>query len=132
MCHCMPVQMVSFIPGPLCHMLSIVQGTSCDIVMKHPSFLQDKNPTPPPPAFPSFSILYFCNWRCHNEINSVVITDFTSCYQFPLEEAATRRHLKIFLFQASSISSLYERWVSCCIRCFRLMPFDRVASCLCL
>lgn len=132
MCQCMPVEMVSFISGLLCHMLSVVWGTSCDIGMKHPSFLRDKKPTPPPPAFPSFSALYFCNWRCHNEINSVAITDFTSCYQFPLEEAATWRRLKIFLFHASSISSLYERWASGCVCCFRLMSLDRVASCLCL
>lgn len=54
MCHCMPVEMVSFISGLLRHMLSVVQGTSCDIVMKHPSFLQDKKPTPPPLPLPRF------------------------------------------------------------------------------
>lgn len=80
--------------------------------------------------FLSLSALYFCNWKCHNKINSVVITDFTSCYWFPLEEAATRTHLKIFLFHASSISSLYERWTSGWICCFRLMSVDRAASCL--
>lgn len=79
-----------------------------------------KSPHLHPPAFLSFSVLYFCNWRCHNEINSVVITDFTSCYLFPLEEAATWRRLKIFLFHASSISSLYEGWASGCVYCFHL------------
>lgn len=71
-----------------------------------------------PHAIQSHSLLYFCNWRCYNEINSVAITDFTSCYQFALERAATRGRLKIFLFHASSISSLYERWASGCICCF--------------
>lgn len=86
-------------------------GGSCDIGMKHPACkIKGLNLSLLP--FLLLSALYFCNWKCHNEINSVVITDFTSCYRFPLEEAATRTHLKIFLFHASSISSLYERWAS--------------------
>lgn len=128
----MPVEMVGFITWPLCHILSAIQRTGCDIEMKHPSSLRDKNPTRPPAAFPYFSVLYFCNWRCHNEINSVGITDFTSCYRFPLEGAASWRCLKIFLFHASSISSLHERWTSDCVCCFCAMPVDRVASRLCL
>lgn len=71
------------------HMISAIQGRCCDIAMKHPACLRDKKaqiPPPPLPASPSLSTLYFCNWRCHNEINSVAITDFTSCYRPPLEE----------------------------------------------
>lgn len=126
MWQCMLVWMVIFFPGLLCHMLSVVHGKSCDTGMKNPACLQDKRAKPQlPPASPSLSALYFCNWRCHYEINSVVITDFTSCYQFSLEEAATRGRLKIFLFHASSISSLHERWASGCVCCFLLMSLDR-------
>lgn len=51
-------------------------------------------PPPPLPAFPLLSTLYFCNWRCHNEINSVAITDFTSCYRPPLEEPSHEKASK--------------------------------------
>lgn len=79
------------------HMISAIQGRCCDIAMKHPACLRDKKaqiPPPPLPASPLLSTLYFCNWRCYNEINSVAITDFTSCYQPPLEEPSHEKASK--------------------------------------
>lgn len=117
MCQCMPVKMVSLICRPLCHMPSVVWETSCDIGMKYPPFLQDKPPPPPPPAFPSFSVLYFCNWRCHNAINSVGDNRFHNHVPVLLWKRPPQRgkYLKICLFHASSISSFHERWASHCI-----------------
>lgn len=86
-----------FFTGLQRHMISAIQGRCCDIAMKHPACLQDKKaqiPPPPLPTSPSLSTLYFCNWRCHNEINSVAITDFTSCYRPPLEEPSHEKASK--------------------------------------
>lgn len=87
-----------FFSGLRRHMISAIQGRCCDIAMKQPACLRDKKrPKSPPlplPAFPLLSTLYFCNWRCHNEINSVTITDFTSCYRPPLEEPSHEKASK--------------------------------------
>lgn len=82
--------------------------------------------------FPSSSALHVCNWSCRNKISAAEITDFTSRYQLPLEGATTWRLLKIFIFHASSISSLHERWTSGWICRSHSIPVDRAAFCLCL